>query len=199
MLWYAHAAALLLTITTGLLYLIDGLLTDPWSTRWIHVSALIGAQCSDDPIRAFVAGLGNFGYGLSYVLLSIAFRQVYWRDRFVVKYIIGVIGLIALYLILGFPSGKSIATDIIHYSATGIALFMLTFYAILSTDRKKDPLSLIRDAAIILMIVSVIGMFTAAVADEWDRRGWNTFVAFQIAYLANFVVFLLTWGTLIKH
>lgn len=194
-LWTAYLSALLIIITTAVIYPI-AILTADGEETWVHVSGLLNGGCSDSVGVLVAAGIGNFGYGIAIAYLAESFRRVFWRDDNRAKYYAGLGSALAFYLILGFPTGHSVGTDVVHHVSTGIAVAMLFVYAVWSLDRRRKPIALLQNLSTLAMLLSAIALLVTYLVGEIDRVGWNGFVAAQLAYAISFLVFLMSWGAL---
>ena len=194
-LWPAWGAAALIALTTAIIYPIDA-----WAAsgerRWIHLSGLLNGGCSDDVGVLLAAGVGNFGYGIAFALASEAFRRVYWRDGERLKYWIGVGGVVSFYLVLGFPTERSRATDIVHYVFTGLATALIVGYAAWSVETRHLPLGMVQNLATVGMAAAGAASLATALDGSIDRMGWNGFVVSELAFGASLVTFLIAWGAL---
>ena len=194
MLWTAYVSAFLIILTTALIYPIDAY-TANGLPRWINLSSLLNGACSESPGELLVARIGGVGYVLAFNFMYEAFRRLYWADDQKVKYWIGTTAILALYLVLEFPSGKSLGTDIVHYTATAIAMVLLLVYAIMNFETRKLPFTMSQDLATVGMFAATIALIISYFLGEADKFGWNGFVASQLAYGISFVIFLVSWGT----
>lgn len=194
-LWTAYLSALLIITTTAIIYPID-ILAANGSANWVHVSGLLNGGCSDTIGEFVAAGIGNFGYGIAIAYLAESFRRVFWRDDKRAKYYTGLGSALAFYLVLGFPTGHSTGTDVVHHVSTGVAVALLFVYAVWSFNRRRHLIAALQNLATIAMLLSAIALGITYLVGEIDRVGWNGFVAAQLAYGISFLVFLFSWGTM---
>lgn len=193
--WTAFAAIALIVVTTAIIYPLDAY-SAHGEQRWVHVSGLLNGGCSDSTGEFVAAGIGNFGYGIAIALIGESFRRVYWADDRRGKYWIGLAASLAFYLVLGFPSGRGLGTDIVHHVATGIGVATVFLYAALSLDRLKHPIAVVQNLATFGMLFAIVALLVTYLTNEIDRMGWNGFVASQLAFGSTLLVFLLSWGFL---
>lgn len=194
-LWQAYMAAAIIGLTTAVIYPID-VLTANGEPRWVHLSGLLNGGCSDSVGEAVAAGIGNFGYGFAIWYFVESMRRVFWVDGERVKYLVGLAGAASLYLVLGFPTGRGFGTDVVHHSAMGLAIVLITGYAIASLDARNRPAAIVQNLSALAMIASGFSLLATYLAGELDKKGWNGFVASQLAYGISFLLFLVAWGTL---
>lgn len=194
MIWTAYAAVAIIFITTSIIYPLDAF-SAHGEARWIHISGLLNGGCSDSIGEAVAAGIGNFGYGIAIALIGESFRRVYWTDDQRGKYWLGLVAALSIYLILGFPTGRSLGTDIVHHVSTGIGSGAFFLYALWSLDRRMVPIAFVQNLATLGMLLAGIALLVTYLTGEIDKMGWNGFVASQLAYGITFLIFLLSWGT----
>lgn len=193
--WTAYAAVALVVATTAIIYPLDAASANG-ELRWVHVSGLLNGGCGDAVGELVAAGVGNFGYGIAIALVGESFRRAHWADGRRGKRWIGLSAALAFYLVLGFPTGRSLGTDAVHHASSGVGVAATVLYAALSLDRRRHPIAAAQNLATFGMFAAGVALFATYLAGEIDKMGWNGFVAAQLAFCLAFLAFLMSWGTM---
>ena len=187
--WSSYAAVILIVLTTVVIYSIDSISSNG-EAHWIHVSGLLNGGCSSTTGEFVAAGIGNFGYGIAFALISESFRRVYWEDGDLIKYLIGLLSILFFYLVLGFATGRSLGLDIVHHVSSGLGILALFVYAILSLN----PYAYLQIFATVAMFFSGIALIVTYSTGIINTMGWNGFVGSQLAFGISFMIFLVVWA-----
>lgn len=156
---------------------------------WRHVSGILNQGCSESDVAAFSASVSIVGYSFFVKLFFLALHSTARKSK--IAYWSGIASCMFLWIVIGFPTGRSRAIDLVHYVFDGLTIFSLTFSSIARSA--TFPVLIVPTFG---MIVSGIGLFTTALVGSIDVHGWNAFVWFELFFFAFFFAYLVSWGAL---